>query len=102
MLCYRNWLVRLITGSSGDVSASYEYEFDDDDDDDKEKEEKKSLKERLQAIQEVSQSVQNTIGYLASLGESTKKYTLILKISSQPNTFVLVMFLVHLISPSRN
>lgn len=36
-------------------------------------EEKKTIKERLQAIQEVSQSVQNTIGYLASLGESVKK-----------------------------
>lgn len=46
---------------------------EDEDDDDKDKEEKKTIKERLQAIQEVSQSVQNTIGYLASLGESVKK-----------------------------
>ncbi|XP_075215611.1 multiple C2 domain and transmembrane region protein isoform X2 [Lycorma delicatula] len=45
---------------------------DDDDDDDKDKEEKKSLKERLQAIQEVTQTVQNSIGYIASLGESIK------------------------------
>jgi hypothetical protein len=36
-------------------------------------EEKKSLKERLQAIQEVTQSVQNSIGFIASLGESIKK-----------------------------
>ncbi|PSN44732.1 hypothetical protein C0J52_20351 [Blattella germanica] len=36
------------------------------------REEKKSLKERLQAIQEVTQSVQNSIGYIASLGESIK------------------------------
>jgi hypothetical protein len=46
---------------------------DDEDDDDKKDEEKKTIKERLQAIQEVSQTVQNTIGYLASLGESIKK-----------------------------
>lgn len=36
-------------------------------------EEKKSLKERLQAIQEVTQTVQNSIGYIASLCESVKK-----------------------------
>ncbi|KPJ05331.1 hypothetical protein RR46_00674 [Papilio xuthus] len=35
-------------------------------------EEKKSLKERLQAIQEVTQTVQNAIGYVASLGEAVK------------------------------
>ncbi|XP_066589829.1 multiple C2 and transmembrane domain-containing protein isoform X2 [Prorops nasuta] len=45
---------------------------DDDDDEDKDKEEKKSLKERLQAIQEVTQTVQNSIGYLASLAERVK------------------------------
>ncbi|KAJ4447822.1 hypothetical protein ANN_09830 [Periplaneta americana] len=45
---------------------------DDDDEEDKDKEEKKSLKERLQAIQEVTQSVQNSIGFIASLGESIK------------------------------
>ncbi|XP_059226363.1 multiple C2 and transmembrane domain-containing protein isoform X2 [Stomoxys calcitrans] len=71
MIILKNWLIRLITGQS-DSTSSYDYEYDEDDDDDKEKEEKKSIKERLQAIQEVSQTVQNTIGYLASLGESTK------------------------------
>lgn len=35
-------------------------------------EEKKSLKERLQAIQEVTQTVQNSIGYIASLCEKVK------------------------------
>ncbi|XP_002034504.2 multiple C2 and transmembrane domain-containing protein isoform X1 [Drosophila sechellia] len=70
LIILKNWLVRLITGST-DAAAHYDYEYDEDDDDDKEKEEKKSIKERLQAIQEVSQTVQNTIGYLASLGEST-------------------------------
>lgn len=69
---FRNWFIRLITGSA-DSGGHYVYDYDEDDDDDKEKEEKKSIKERLQAIQEVSQTVQNSIGYLASLGESTKK-----------------------------
>ncbi|XP_046404586.1 multiple C2 and transmembrane domain-containing protein isoform X4 [Ischnura elegans] len=45
---------------------------EDDDEEDKDKEEKKSLKERLQAIQEVTQSVQNAIGYIASICESVK------------------------------
>lgn len=34
---------------------------------------KMSLKERLHAIQEVTQTVQNSIGHIASLGESIKK-----------------------------
>lgn len=69
-----------------------ESDIEDDDDDDKDKvsdlftvhfrtlhvfifqEEKKSLKERLQAIQEVTQTVQNAIGHIASLGEAVKKY----------------------------
>ncbi|XP_037928504.1 multiple C2 and transmembrane domain-containing protein-like isoform X1 [Teleopsis dalmanni] len=73
LLILKKWLIRLITGSAADSTAGhYDYDYDEDDDDDKEKEEKKSIKERLQAIQEVSQTVQNTIGYLASLGESTK------------------------------
>ncbi|KAL0278274.1 UNVERIFIED_CONTAM: hypothetical protein PYX00_000131 [Menopon gallinae] len=45
---------------------------DEDDDEDKDKEEKKTLKERLHAIQEVTQTVQNAIGYIASLGEQVK------------------------------
>ncbi|XP_071444436.1 multiple C2 and transmembrane domain-containing protein isoform X3 [Hetaerina americana] len=45
---------------------------EDDDEEDKDKEEKKSLKERLQAIQEVTQSVQNAIGYITSICESVK------------------------------
>lgn len=36
-------------------------------------EEKKSLKERLQAIQEVTATVQNAIGAIASLFESINK-----------------------------
>ncbi|XP_017106858.2 multiple C2 and transmembrane domain-containing protein isoform X1 [Drosophila bipectinata] len=71
LIILKNWLVRLITGTTDASAGHYDYEYDEDDDDDKEKEEKKSIKERLQAIQEVSQTVQNTIGYLASLGEST-------------------------------
>lgn len=70
----RNWFIKWITGSPH-PSSDYEYEVasEDEDDDDKDKEEKKTIKERLQAIQEVSQSVQNSIGYLASLGESIRK-----------------------------
>ncbi|EEB15778.1 conserved hypothetical protein [Pediculus humanus corporis] len=45
---------------------------EDDDDDEKDKAKKKSLKERLQAIQEVTQTVQNAIGFIASLGEQIK------------------------------
>ncbi|ENN78073.1 hypothetical protein YQE_05227, partial [Dendroctonus ponderosae] len=47
-------------------------DIDEEDEDDKEKEEKKSLKERLLAIQEVTQGVQNAIGKIASLLESIK------------------------------
>ncbi|XP_029343015.1 multiple C2 and transmembrane domain-containing protein isoform X2 [Acyrthosiphon pisum] len=44
----------------------------DDQDDEKAKEEKKSLKERVAAVQEVTQLVQNTIGDIASFGEKIK------------------------------
>lgn len=37
------------------------------------------MKERLQAIQEVTQTVQNAIGYVASLGEAVKKYVVLLR-----------------------
>ncbi|XP_014300142.1 multiple C2 and transmembrane domain-containing protein isoform X2 [Microplitis demolitor] len=82
-------LVSLITSNSSSSSSfqihssSHDQDFnsddgpptpgdDDDDEDDKDKEEKKSLKERLQAIQEVTQTVQNSIGYIASLCERVK------------------------------
>ncbi|XP_023313977.1 multiple C2 and transmembrane domain-containing protein isoform X2 [Trichogramma pretiosum] len=45
---------------------------DDEDDEDKDKEEKKSLRETFQAIQEVTQTVQNSMGYIASLCEKVK------------------------------
>lgn len=71
---HRNWFVKWITGASVQtVHDDLETGSDDEDDDDKKDEEKKTIKERLQAIQEVSQTVQNTIGFLASLGESVKK-----------------------------
>lgn len=38
------------------------------------KEEKKSLKERLQAVQEATATVQNVLGEVASLGERINKY----------------------------
>lgn len=67
--------MRWITGTSAQ-SADNDFDFgsDDEDDEDKDREEKKTIKERLQTIQEVSQSVQNTIGRIASLGESVKKW----------------------------
>lgn len=71
---FRNWFVRWITGTSAQSADNeFDYGSDDDDDEDKDREEKKTIKERLQTIQEVSQSVQNTIGRIASLGESVKK-----------------------------
>lgn len=70
----RNWIVTWLTGTSSTLSIDDgDLGSDDEDDDDKDKVEKKTIKERLQAIQETSQTVQNTIGYLASLGESVKK-----------------------------
>lgn len=66
--------MRWITGTSVQtVNDELDFGSDDEEDDDKKDEEKKTIKERLQAIQEVSQTVQNTIGFLASLGESVKK-----------------------------
>lgn len=67
--------MRWITGTSAQSTDNeFDYGSDDEDEEDKDREEKKTIKERLQTIQEVSQSVQNTIGRLASLGESVKKY----------------------------
>ncbi|XP_031826652.1 multiple C2 domain and transmembrane region protein isoform X3 [Nomia melanderi] len=83
LILLRYYLVAVITGAplSHNTSSHFHDEGDDgpttpgdddDDDDDKDKEEKKSLKERLQAIQEVTQTVQNSIGYIASLCERVK------------------------------
>jgi hypothetical protein len=70
----RNWFVKWITGASVQtINDDVDLGSDDEDDDKEKDEEKKTIKERLQAIQEVSQTVQNTIGFLASLGESVKK-----------------------------
>lgn len=67
--------MRWITGSSTQsTDHDFDYCSDDEDEEEKDREEKKTIKERLQTIQEVSQSVQNTIGHIASLGESVKKY----------------------------
>ncbi|XP_065584855.1 multiple C2 and transmembrane domain-containing protein-like isoform X2 [Artemia franciscana] len=71
----KNYIVNIV--SSGRACGSREVDFSDvsggsaaEEDDDKE--EKKSLKMKLQAIQEVTQTVQNSIGYMASLGEQVK------------------------------
>ncbi|XP_061384796.1 multiple C2 and transmembrane domain-containing protein isoform X4 [Danaus plexippus] len=95
MLFARNWLVYRLTvalkhfrsnpwecikiffGSTNGNPLLQPVDDDDllaeeDDEEEVDKEEKKSLKERLQAIQEVTQTVQNAIGYVASLGEAVK------------------------------
>ncbi|XP_057381263.1 multiple C2 and transmembrane domain-containing protein-like [Daphnia carinata] len=71
----RNFLIRSFTHAY--LSEYHESDYasgdeDDDDVDEKNKEERKSLKEKLQSIQEATLTVQNSIGYLASLFESVK------------------------------
>ncbi|XP_066982964.1 multiple C2 and transmembrane domain-containing protein isoform X24 [Macrobrachium rosenbergii] len=76
LLCLflRNYIVISIVGSMMHREDESELSADEEevDDDDKDKEEKKTLKERLQVIQEVTLTVQNAIGYIASLCESCK------------------------------
>lgn len=74
LIFLKQYIIRALAGPAPvpwDETA--ESDLDDDDEEEKEKEEKKSLKERLQAIQEVTQGVQNAIGKIASLLESIKK-----------------------------
>ncbi|KAJ0171904.1 hypothetical protein K1T71_012667 [Dendrolimus kikuchii] len=70
----RNWLIYRLTGGNQLLVPVDDEDLlaEEDDDEEADKEEKKSLKERLQAIQEVTQTVQNAIGYVASLGEAVK------------------------------
>ncbi|EFX77264.1 hypothetical protein DAPPUDRAFT_213473 [Daphnia pulex] len=71
----RNFLIRSFThGYVSEYQESDNASGDDDDEetDDKNKEERKSLKERLHTIQEATLTVQNSIGYLASLFESVR------------------------------
>ncbi|CAH0403418.1 unnamed protein product [Chilo suppressalis] len=70
----RNWLIYRLTGGNPLLMPVDDDDLlaEEDDDEEADKEEKKSLKERLQAIQEVTQTVQNAIGYVASLGEAVK------------------------------
>uniref|UniRef100_T1JFU4 C2 domain-containing protein n=1 Tax=Strigamia maritima TaxID=126957 RepID=T1JFU4_STRMM len=75
LLFVRNFIILSIAGTRayGDSEDDDASDDDDMDDEDKDgKEEKKSLKERLHAIQEVTQSVQNVLGYIASIAESVK------------------------------
>ncbi|KAK3913702.1 Multiple C2 and transmembrane domain-containing protein [Frankliniella fusca] len=75
LLCVflKYYIVLSLTGGWGAHDGDDDLSGDEDsDDDDKEKEGKMSLKERLHAIQEVTQTVQNSIGHIASLGESIK------------------------------
>jgi len=50
--------------------------LDDDDDDDKEDDKKMTLRQKLQAVQDATQTVQNALGDIASIVESTRKYVL--------------------------
>ncbi|XP_013164067.1 PREDICTED: multiple C2 and transmembrane domain-containing protein 1 isoform X3 [Papilio xuthus] len=70
----RNWLIYRLTGGNPLLQPVDDEDLlaEEDDEEEVDKEEKKSLKERLQAIQEVTQTVQNAIGYVASLGEAVK------------------------------
>ncbi|XP_059056231.1 multiple C2 and transmembrane domain-containing protein-like isoform X2 [Achroia grisella] len=70
----RNFLIYRLTGGNPLLIPVDDDDLlaEEDDEDEADKEEKKSLKERLQAIQEVTQTVQNAIGYVASLGEAVK------------------------------
>ncbi|XP_053619989.1 multiple C2 and transmembrane domain-containing protein isoform X8 [Plodia interpunctella] len=70
----RNWLIYRLTGGNPLLVPVDDDDLlaEEDDEDEADKEEKKSLKERLQAIQEVTQTVQNAIGYVASFGEAVK------------------------------
>ncbi|XP_072946492.1 multiple C2 and transmembrane domain-containing protein isoform X5 [Epargyreus clarus] len=71
---FRNWLIYRLTGGNPLLLPVDDDDLlaEEDDEEEVDKEEKKSLKERLQAIQEVTQTVQNAIGYVASLGEAVK------------------------------
>ncbi|KAJ2945002.1 hypothetical protein O0L34_g1899 [Tuta absoluta] len=70
----RNWIIYRLTGGNPLLNPVDDDDIlaEEDDEEEGDKEEKKSLKERLQAIQEVTQTVQNAIGYVASLGEAVK------------------------------
>ncbi|XP_069947507.1 multiple C2 and transmembrane domain-containing protein isoform X2 [Cherax quadricarinatus] len=74
ILYLRNYIILSIVGTMMHREEDNDYSADEDeaDDDDKDKEEKKTLKERLQVIQEVTATVQNAIGFIASICESCK------------------------------
>ena len=59
-------------GLMGTPTSKYKDLYEDDDVEGDDKEEKKTLKARLVAIQEVTAMVQNALGHVASLAESSK------------------------------
>ncbi|XP_028968713.1 multiple C2 and transmembrane domain-containing protein 1 [Galendromus occidentalis] len=67
----KNYLLFQMTGSTGEEEL-YDYQDDDDDEERDRPEEKKTLKERLQAVQEITAMIQNVLGQAASLGERVK------------------------------
>lgn len=57
-----------------EISSVDENIFDDDDDENKEEDDKKmTLRQKLQAVQDATQTVQNVLGHIASLFESCRK-----------------------------
>lgn len=57
-----------------EVGSVDENIFGDDEDEDKEEDEKKmTLRQKLQAVQDATQTVQNVLGHIASLFESGRK-----------------------------
>ncbi|XP_078668292.1 multiple C2 and transmembrane domain-containing protein 1-like isoform X7 [Branchiostoma floridae x Branchiostoma belcheri] len=71
---FKYYIVRSVMEGRTDQQEEAEEEEQDEDEDDEErgKEKSKSFKEKLQAIQDVCQTVQNGLDDVASLGESVK------------------------------
>ncbi|KFM81460.1 Multiple C2 and transmembrane domain-containing protein 2, partial [Stegodyphus mimosarum] len=76
ILYVKNYVIYALTGRqmvTKDEDEIEEIEDDDDDDDKEDKgEEKKSLKEKLQAVQDATAMIQNILGEVASFGERCK------------------------------
>ncbi|XP_022252034.1 multiple C2 and transmembrane domain-containing protein 1-like, partial [Limulus polyphemus] len=74
----KNYIIITVTGLSFINRDEEEVDFEDDDEEEEDDgkdtkgEEKKSLKEKLQAVQEVTAMVQNILGEIASMGERAK------------------------------
>ncbi|GFS95314.1 multiple C2 and transmembrane domain-containing protein 1 [Nephila pilipes] len=76
ILYVKNYVIYALTGRQISTKDDDEMEEIDDDDDDEDKddkgEEKKTLKEKLQAVQDATAMIQNILGEFASFGERCK------------------------------